>query len=157
MGVYNEAGTRQTKSGLPTTPYTEQDPVFTVTARLTRKSPYYGAESGAKTEGTKEQVLANAGDLVTQSQIDSWFPAVDVTSVTPATGPAAGGTVLTLRGENLDGVTAVTVGGVATTALTYVSPSEMRVTTGAHAAGAVSIVLTDDSGSKTETGLFTYV
>jgi hypothetical protein len=156
MGVYNATGTRQTKAGLPVTAWVDPDPKFTVTARLVKKQPYYGAESGDKVEGTEEQILANAGDVVRQSDIDKWFTAADITSVTPATGGVAGGTVVTVRGTGLDGVTAVTFGGTAGTALTYVSPSEIRVTTPAKAAAVVAVVATDDSGTITEAAAFTF-
>lgn len=75
-------------------------------------------------------------------------------TVDPATGPA--GTVVTIEGQNLTGTTGVTFGGVAGTALDVVDDSTVRVTTGAHAAGAVDVVVTNANGSKTETGAFTY-
>jgi len=97
-----------------------------------------------------------AGSLVHQSVIDAAFGGATVTGVSPATGAAAGGTVVTLTGTNLDGVTAVTFGGNAGTALSVQNPNHVRVTTPAHAAGAVNVVVTDDSGTVTKTNAFTY-
>lgn len=74
----------------------------------------------------------------------------------PNTGGTAGGTVVTITGDNLKDVTAVTFGGTAGTALTKDADDSIRVTTPAHAAGAVTVVLTDPSGTKTVTNGFTY-
>lgn len=80
----------------------------------------------------------------------------DVDSLTPNTGAAAGGTVVTIAGNDLTGVTSVTFGGSAGTALDVNDDDELLVTTPAHAAGAVNVVLTNASGSTTVTGGFTY-
>lgn len=74
----------------------------------------------------------------------------------PNTGPAAGGTVVTITGDDLKDVTGVTFGGTAGTALVKDSDESIHVTAPAHAAGAVNVVVTDPSGSKTVTAGFTY-
>lgn len=79
------------------------------------------------------------------------------TTVTPATGVAAGGTPITIKGKNFTRATAVTVGGVATTAFTVVDDTTITCTTGAHAAGQVSVVVADPDGNGTLTNGFTYV
>jgi hypothetical protein len=82
-----------------------------------------------------------------------------VYTITPAQGLAAGGTALVLKGDNFTGVTAVTVGGVATTAFSVVNDKEIHCTTGAHAAGAVNVVLdkTGTANDTTVTNGFLYV
>lgn len=79
-------------------------------------------------------------------------------TLAPATGPAAGGTVVTLSGDNLAGVTSVTFGGVAGTALdtSDAAAGSITVTTPAGTAGAKDVVLVDPSGNTTLTGGFTY-
>jgi hypothetical protein len=67
MGVYNAAGVRQTRAGLPVTAYTDPDPLLVVTAALIKKSAYYGAEKDTQTEGTEVQVLAYPGQIVRTS------------------------------------------------------------------------------------------
>lgn len=79
-----------------------------------------------------------------------------VRSISPNHGPAAGSTALIIDGDNFTGVTAVTVGGVATTAFSVVSDSEIHCTTGAHAAGQVNVFLDKGSTDTTVTNGFTY-
>jgi hypothetical protein len=158
MGVYNAAGVRQTRAGLPVTLFSDPDPWYVVTAALTKKSAYYGAEKDTQTEGSEVQILAYPGQLVRRSTLDSWFLPADITGVSPSTGvAAAGGTTITLTGFGLDGVTAVQVGGTAATAVTVVSPSQVTFVAPAKAAGTYTITATDDSGTVTETTAITYV
>jgi hypothetical protein len=157
VGLYSADGsTRYTKSNVPVTAYTDPDPVFTVTATIVRQQPFYGAENPKNTEGMEQQVLAQPGQLVRQSDIDEWFPTATVTTVSPATGTTGGGTLVTLTGTNLDGVTAVTIGGNSATISAGTTPTQLKFTTPAHSSGAVNIVLTDDSGTITKTSAFTY-
>lgn len=80
-------------------------------------------------------------------------------SLSPTSGDDAGGTVVTISGDNLVGVTAVSFGGTPGTALDTsdaATSGEIKVTTPAHAAGAVNVDLTDASGNATMTNAFTY-
>lgn len=75
----------------------------------------------------------------------------------PATGAAAGGDVVTVTGDNLEGVTDVTFGGASGTALdtSEAANGTVLVTTPAGT-GTVDVVLVDASGNTTLTGAFTY-
>lgn len=81
-------------------------------------------------------------------------------TLSPTSGPAAGGTVVTLTGNNLAGVTSVTFDGVAGTALDTSEATRgegsITVTTPAGTAGPADVVLVDPSGNLTLTGAFTY-
>jgi hypothetical protein len=77
-------------------------------------------------------------------------------AVSPAFGPEAGGTTITLTGAELDTVTSVTVGGVPLLNLVVVSPSELRGETMAHAPGPVDVVAVSATASKTLPGAFRY-
>lgn len=79
-------------------------------------------------------------------------------ALSPATGSVDGGDVVTITGDNLEGVTGVTFGGTAGTDLdtSGAANGEIQVTTPAHAAGAVDVVVQDPSGNTTMTGAFTY-
>jgi PKD repeat protein len=79
------------------------------------------------------------------------------TSVTPASGPTTGGTDVTITGTNLTGATVVTFGGIAATGITVIDANTITVTTPAHAAGAVNVVVTTPGGIATGTGAYTYV
>jgi hypothetical protein len=79
-----------------------------------------------------------------------------VRTLSPNHGDIAGGTAVIADGDNFTGVTAVTVGGVATTAFSVVSDNEIHFTTGAHAAGAVDVLFDKGSLDTTVTGGFTY-
>lgn len=79
-------------------------------------------------------------------------------SVSPTSGTTAGGTTLTLSGNNFDGrPMTVTVGGVAATSVTRVSSTSATCVTPAGVAGAVDVVLSTPGGSATKTGGFSYL
>jgi hypothetical protein len=79
-----------------------------------------------------------------------------VDQVSPATGPIAGGTVVTITGIGLTGATGVLFGGVAGTAFSVVNDTRITVTTPAHAAGAVDVVVQHPAGNVTAGGAFLY-
>jgi hypothetical protein len=84
-------------------------------------------------------------------------PAPTVTSISPTTGSVAGGTSVTITGTGfLTGAT-VKLGGTAATGVNVVSATSITATTPAHAAGAVSVVVTNtDTQTGTLTNGFTY-
>lgn len=79
-----------------------------------------------------------------------------VNAITPATGGVAGGTVVTITGKNFTGVTGVTFGGTAGTALTVIDDRTVRVTTPAKSAAAVAVAVTSPAGTTTVAGGFTF-
>jgi hypothetical protein len=97
---------------------------------------------------------------------DAWYlvtndpafspPAPTIDTVTPSTGPIAGGTTVTITGADLDGATAVTFGGTAGTGLAVIDSGELTVTTPASTSGAKDVVVTTAGGTATKTGGFTY-
>ncbi|MGE3463886.1 MAG: IPT/TIG domain-containing protein [Pseudomonadales bacterium] len=89
-------------------------------------------------------------------------PAPTVTAIDPDTGAAAGGTAVTITGtgfqsEDQDVVSGVTIGGVACTEVSVQSDTTLTCVTGAHAGGAVDVVVTNPGGSGTLTNGFTYL
>lgn len=111
---------------------------------------------GKKTHDGDRKIKYRVGQVVSQAEIDALYPAGTFTSITPATGPIAGGTDVTIKGTNFSGVTAVTI-GVACTNVVVVDDETVTCTTGATTAGAKDVVLTDDAGTITGTGAYTYV
>ena len=83
-------------------------------------------------------------------------PTIAADGLAPAIGSTTGGTVVTITGEHFTGVTEVTFDGVAGTALSPGSDTELTVTAPAHAAGPVDVVVTSPDGSSVAAE-FTYV
>lgn len=114
-----------------------------------------GTDPDPQFEGGRKR-LFYAGQVVKQSFIDALYEPATIDSVTPAGGGTAGGTAVTIKGTNFAGTTAVSFGGTAATNVVVVDETTITCTTPAHAAGAVDVVVTDDSGPVTEVGAFTY-
>ena len=80
-----------------------------------------------------------------------------VTSVSPNTGPTAGGTSVTITGTNFATGAALTFGGTAALNVIVTSATTMTASTPAHAVGAVSVAVTNPDGqSGALTNGFTY-
>ncbi len=82
--------------------------------------------------------------------------APSVTAISPSSGPASGGTAVTISGANLTGANAVSIGGVPVSGFTVLNGTTITATTGAHSAGVVDVVVTTPGGTGTGAGLFTY-
>jgi hypothetical protein len=71
-----------------------------------------------------------------------------VTAVSPATGPASGGTTVTINGTGFTGTTKVSFGAHAGTGVTVVSATEITAVSPAHAAGKVNVKVTTPAGTS---------
>jgi hypothetical protein len=81
-----------------------------------------------------------------------------ITSVTPATGPAAGGTVVTITGTDFAAGASVTFNGVAGTNVTVTGTTTITVTTPGGSPGPVTILITNPDGLGTSIGgVFSYL
>ena len=96
---------------------------------------------------------SNTNAVTAAIQIDS---GITINTVIPSSGPASGGTGVTLTGTGFTGATSLTFGGTAATNLNVVSSTSVTAVTPAHATGAVDVVITTPSGSATKTNGFTY-
>ena len=92
-----------------------------------------------------------AGDRYTFLQ-----PAPTITGVSPGTGPAAGGTLIAISGNDLDGATVVTVGGVPATSFSVDSPTRISAVVPAEAAGTVDVAVTTSGGTSVHTAADQY-
>lgn len=72
-----------------------------------------------------------------------------VTALSPATGPAAGGTSVTITGTSLSGATAVMFGATAATDVNVVSATSITCTAPAEAAATVDVTVTTPFGTST--------
>jgi hypothetical protein len=97
----------------------------------------YGAYAGQ---------TCRTGTITPQAPYPDATSPPQVTSVTPNTGLAAGGTAVTISGTNFTGATAVTFGGTAATAVTVVNPNTITATSPAKAAGTYDVRVTTPKG-----------
>jgi hypothetical protein len=85
---------------------------------------------------------------------------VSISGVSPATGPAATATVVTLTGTNFTGATAVWFAGVLGTGLTVVSATSITVstpvTTPHQPVGSVGVAVVGPNGSAYRASAYTY-
>ena len=83
--------------------------------------------------------------------------ALSVTSVSPTSGGTAGGTKVTIGGSGFQSGATVAFGGNAATHVNVVSTTSITATTPAHAAGPVSVRVTNPNGQRaTLLNAFTY-
>lgn len=169
MTLHRRNGTPVTLATLTdvTDPVTDPDPLLLLTEDLVSKRPF-GAGTEGQTPAEQDRIAAegggddfeqqafNAGETVRQSRLLAFLSKITGATLSPVSGLAGGGTVVTFKGEGLDGVSGVTFGGTPGIALVKVSSREFRVTTPAHAAGAVAVVIADDGGAVTITNGYTF-
>ncbi|MBZ5647086.1 MAG: IPT/TIG domain-containing protein [Acidobacteriia bacterium] len=90
----------------------------------------------------------------------TYTPAVVVSSITPATGPGGGGTIVTITGagfSNVPTLPTVFFGATQAVSVTFNSPTQLTATTPAGA-GTVNVkVVNPDATSSTLASAFTYV
>jgi Domain of unknown function (DUF1929)/IPT/TIG domain/Glyoxal oxidase N-terminus len=84
-------------------------------------------------------------------------PAPTVSSISPTSGPAGGGTSVTISGTGFLSGAQVTVGGTAATGETVVNSTTITATTPAHSAGSATVVVTNTDGqSGSKSGAYSY-
>jgi hypothetical protein len=88
-------------------------------------------------------------DLGNVAVIPPVVPAPTVTSLSPAAGPVAGGTVVTITGTGFTAATSVNFGGNLGTSVTVVSDTQITVTSPSGSAGAVAVTVTTPGGTST--------
>jgi hypothetical protein len=128
--------------------------MFVSTTQLTARTP-------AGTAGARDVQVTNPdGQSATRTGAFSYTGSTatpTLTWVTPASGPAAGGTTITMYGTNFVSGLTVRVGGAAATNVVYVSSQELTARTPAGTAGVRDVqVINPDGQVATRTGAFTY-
>jgi hypothetical protein len=95
---------------------------------------------------------------ITQTLAENFCTPPTVTSVSPNTGPAVGGTSVVITGTGFTGATAVDFGTTAAAILHVDSDTQITATSPAHPGGAVDVTVTVQGTSATSSAdLFTYV
>jgi hypothetical protein len=83
-------------------------------------------------------------------------PAPTIASVSPKSGPASGGTTITVSGTDFRAGAAVHVGGVLASSVQIVSPTQIQAVTPAEPSGLVDVAVVDSDGlTATEVDAFT--
>ncbi len=75
-----------------------------------------------------------------------------VSNVAPSSGSTLGGTAVTIAGSGFQSGATVSFGGSAASGVTVVSATQLTATTPAHAAGGVSVAVTNTSGQSATLG-----
>ena len=97
------------------------------------------------------------GYVVTMSSGGTTVAAPVVSGVSPSSGPASGGTTITVNGSGFTAQATVTVGGTAATNVSVASSSSLTATTPQHSAGLVAVAVTTTGGTSSLGNSFTYV
>jgi hypothetical protein len=125
------------------------------------------ATSFTVVSGTQITAVAPAGTGIVQITVTTvggtsngvaytYVAVPTIGSPSPAAGPTAGGTSVSIPGAALTTTQSVTFGGVPA-AFTVISDMQVTAVTPPRAAGAVNVVVTTSGGSATATGAFTYI
>lgn len=112
--------------------------------------------SGTAYPPVGKRLLYHEGQIVERAAWDAAFPPATITSITPATGPAAGGTNVVIKGSGFSPGTAPAIGGNALTAVKVVGEDRIEGTTPAGSAGASQVAVNTDSGPGSNTVTYTY-
>jgi hypothetical protein len=77
------------------------------------------------------------------ARLGGWDPnGLQVTSISPVSGPIAGGTTVTIKGSGFVTGATVAIGGVAATGVVVGGSTSLTAVTGAHATGLADVVVT---------------
>ncbi len=145
-GTSFSAGTTATIGGNTCT-----TPTLTGNTRIICTAP-------AGTDGAKNVVVtAGNGHTGTLTGGYTYANAPTVASINPTSGPAVGGTSVTITGTNFTNPATVTIGGNTCTTPTVVSPTSITCATPANTDGAKNIVVTNpDTQTGGQAGGYTY-
>jgi hypothetical protein len=110
------------------------------------------AVSPPQAAGTVDVTVATYNGRSATSSSDHFTylaaPPPTITSVTPSSGPTAGGTVVTILGSHFTAVTAVAFGSIAAGSFTFVSDTSVLATSPAESAGTVDVTVTTTAGTS---------
>jgi hypothetical protein len=142
----------QTPGGSVLESVTDTDPQVKVLINVYEKTPYDGVDFPTQ----MEQLRFRAGQVIRQSEWDAEFVDPTITSVSPATGAAAGGFTVTVLGSNFTTGATVSVEGAAGTSVSVKNGGKLTFVAPAKTAGAYDVTVTTAAGAATKTDALTY-
>jgi hypothetical protein len=102
------------------------------------------------------QILFNPANTATGTATLTLYTAPTVTSISPQSGTTLGGTPVVIIGSNFQNGATVSIGGVTATGVSVIG-NTITATTGAHATGTVSVLVTNpDNRSGTLSNSYFY-
>ncbi len=142
---FSSSGNAVVIGGVSATPSAESSTSITFT------TPAHAA-------GSVDIVVTTAdGQSVTSTNAYTYVAAPTTTSVTPNSGPTAGGTSVVIQGTAFTGATAVSFGGSPATGVVVNSATQITAVSPAGSAGTVSVSVTTPGGTGTLSNAFVYV
>lgn len=117
------------------------------------------ATAPAAVAGPVDVSLTTVGGTATAVSAYTYVAVPTITALSPAAGPTAGGTVVTITDSGFTGTTAVNFGATPATSFTVDSDTQITATTPAGTAGAVDASVTTIGGASANTAAddYTYV
>jgi|GEM_PF-2005444 len=115
-------------------------------------------DSPAGSVGMVDLIISDGVNGDTLTNAFSYIAAMpSIGNISPTSGTVSGGTLVTISGSDLNGVTSVTFGGVAGTNLAISNANSLQVTTPAAAApGLVDVEISDGTNGDTQLNGFQY-
>jgi hypothetical protein len=154
MTLVRANGTQITKANIAT--YYTVVPVTDPLVKVSETLYALEREDGTDFPPKRREIRFRAGQIVPRSRVLAEFPDPVVTAVAPATGAAAGGTPVQIKGAGFTPGSVPKIGEVDCTDVVVVNEALITCKTGPHAAGAAAAVVTTDAGAATLDGGFTY-
>ena len=119
---------------------TGYDQTLPASLYLTSKPAFFGSLTWPWVDATG---TTKTYTLPARARYDGGTPvaAVQVTSISPVSGPTGGGTTVTIRGSGFMAGATVTIGGVAATGVAVTGPTTLTAITGAAATGLADVTV----------------
>jgi|YelNatPaOPRAMG01_1025707.scaffolds.fasta_scaffold38567_3 hypothetical protein len=95
-----------------------------------------------------EVVTGNGKSATLRGGFTYTTASLSINSISPISGPAAGGTQVTITGLNFQGGISVTFGGLAAASVTLSNSNTIVAVTPAHSAGTAAVIVTNSNGQS---------
>ncbi|MEV7011659.1 IPT/TIG domain-containing protein [Streptosporangium sp. NPDC051022] len=154
MTLHTQDGTQLSKTAATAlfTPVTDTDPLIKATVNIDERYDQDGADPRFPYDG--KRLAIRKGQVIRTSVLNEYFPAATVDSISPATGPAAGGTAVTIKGKNFTPGSVPKIGNVAATTVVVIDAQTITCVSPAKTAGTHDVTVTTDANTATKASAF---